>query len=159
MGIFSAILDKLRHRGSERGTAQSPSGGSQQQPGAPGSESAIGGAANAGSQAGAPAGTQGAARSGGQAPSQAPLQDVDVEAVLSQMAAQKGGGGNYRTSIVDLLKLLDLDSSLAARKELAEELNVRAGADGSAEQNIALHKAVMRKLAENGGKVPESLRN
>jgi len=60
---------------------------------------------------------------------------------------------------VDLLKLLDLDSSLAARKELAQEPNVRAGADGSAEQNIALSKAVMRKLAENGGKVPDSLKN
>ena len=74
------------------------------------------------------------------------------------MASQKGGGGNYRTSIVDLLKLLDLDSSLAARKELAEELGVNAGAHGSAEQNIALHKAVMRKIAENGGKVPDSLK-
>jgi hypothetical protein len=55
--------------------------------------------------------------------------------------------------------LLDLDSSLGARKELAEELNVRVGADGSAEENIALHKAVMQKLAENGGKVPESLKS
>jgi hypothetical protein len=72
---------------------------------------------------------------------------------------KKGGGGNYRESIIDLLKLLDLDSSLAARKQLATELNVRAGDDGSAEQNIALYQAVMRKLAENGGKVPDSLRN
>ena len=62
-------------------------------------------------------------------------------------------------SIVDLLKLLDLDSSLDARKELAAELSVNAGAHGSAEQNIALHKAVMRKLAENGGKVPDSLKD
>ena len=72
---------------------------------------------------------------------------------------QTDGGGNYQSSIVDLLKLLDLDSSLAARKELANELNVHAGEDGSAEQNIALHKAVMAKLAENGGIVPDSLRN
>ncbi len=84
---------------------------------------------------------------------------VDVEAVLNELAAKKGGGGNWRTSIVDLLKLLDLDSSLQARKELGQELNVHAGADGSAEQNIALHKAVMRKLAENGGKVPAELRD
>lgn len=83
---------------------------------------------------------------------------VDVEAVLTQMAAGKGGGGNWRTSIVDLLKLLDLESSLDARKQLANELNVHAGADGSAEENIALHKAVMQKLAENGGKVPDSLK-
>ena len=57
----------------------------------------------------------------------------------------------------DLLRLLDLDSSLAARKELAAELNVRAGPDGSAEQNIALHKAVLAKLAANGGNVPKDL--
>ena len=90
--------------------------------------------------------------------SQAPTQSVDVEAVLTQMAAEKGGGGNWQTSIVDLLKLLGLDSSLNARKELANELNIHAGADGSAEQNIALQKAVMHQLAANGGKVPESLK-
>lgn len=94
------------------------------------------------------------------APTAAPaLPPVDVEAVLSDLAASKGGGGNWRTSIVDLLKLLDLDSSLAARKELAEELNVDAGEHGSAEQNIALSKAVWKKLAENGGQVPASLRD
>ena len=89
----------------------------------------------------------------------APPVIVDVEAVLSELAAQKGGGGNWRTSIVDLLKMLDLDSSLSARKELAEELGVHAGEHGSAEQNIALQKAVWRKLAENGGQVPASLRD
>ncbi len=73
-------------------------------------------------------------------------------------SASAAASSNWRTSIVDLLKLLDLDSSLAARKELAEELNVHAGDHGSAEQNIALHKAVMAKLAENGGVVPDSLR-
>ena len=78
--------------------------------------------------------------------------------MLSQLASKKGGG-NYRESIVDLLKLLDLDSSLDARKELAQELNVNAGKPGSAEQNIALHKAVMRKIEENGGKVPESMKH
>jgi len=87
------------------------------------------------------------------------LQQVNVEDVLSKLAASKGGGGNWRTSIVDLLKLLDLDSSLAARKTLAQELNIHAGADGSAEQNMALQKGVLQKLAENGGKVPDSLRN
>ena len=84
---------------------------------------------------------------------------VDVGAVLDNLAQAHDGGGNYKTSIVDLLKLLDLDSSLAARKELAEELNVNVGAPGSAEQNIALHKAVMQKLAENGGIVPASMRD
>ena len=94
-------------------------------------------------------------------PTAAPVasQPVDVEQVLSQMAEMKGGGGNYQSSIVDLLKLLDLDSSLAARKELAEELHVHAGEHGSAEQNIALHKAVIAELEKNGGIVPDSLRN
>ena len=83
---------------------------------------------------------------------------VDVGAVLSDMASAKGGGGNYQTSIVDLLKLLDLDSSLDARKTLAQEMNVHAGADGTAEQNVALHKAVVQKLADNGGTIPISMR-
>lgn len=84
---------------------------------------------------------------------------VDVAAVLTAIAAQKGGPSDWKHSIVDLLKLLDLDSSLAARKELAEELNVHAGDHGSAEQNLALHKAVMQKLADNGGKVPDDLKH
>lgn len=83
---------------------------------------------------------------------------VDVGAVLSDMASAKGGGGNYQTSIVDLLKLLDMDSSLDARKTLAQEMDVHAGADGTAEQNIALHKAVVQKLAENGGVMPASMK-
>jgi hypothetical protein len=87
-----------------------------------------------------------------------PSGPVDVAAVLTKMAAAKGGGGNWQTSIVDLLKLLNLDSSLAARKELATELNVHVGQDGSAEENIALHRAVMQKIAEHGGTVPDSLR-
>ena len=88
-----------------------------------------------------------------------PLEPVDVEAVLSRLAEQRGGGDNWRTSIVDLLKLLDMDSSLDARKELATELNVHAGEHGSAEQNIALSKAVWKALERNGGRVPASLRD
>jgi len=111
-------------------------------------------------QAQAPAAAQPQAASPAPAPqAAAPTQSVDVGAVLAEMASMKGGGGNYQTSIVDLLHLLDMDSSLNARKELANELGVHAGADGSAEQNIALQKAVMTKLAENGGKVPDSLRH
>jgi hypothetical protein len=91
--------------------------------------------------------------------SPAPASPVYVETVLEALAEQKGGGGNWRTSIVDLLKMLDIDSSLDARKDLANELNVHAGADGSAEQNIALQKAVWAKLAENGGVVPASLQD
>ncbi|RRN62327.1 DUF3597 family protein [Caulobacter sp. 602-1] len=93
------------------------------------------------------------------APAPATSASVDVEAVLTELATQKGGGGNWRTSIVDLLKLLDLDSSLQARAALGQELGVHAGADGSAEQNIALQKAVWAKLAENGGHVPATLRD
>jgi hypothetical protein len=84
-------------------------------------------------------------------------QPVDVEAILTQKAQAYGKPNNWRTSIVDLLTLLGLDSSLAARKELADDLGVHAGEAGSAEQNIALHKAVMQALAKNGGKVPAEL--
>ncbi|MET0289417.1 MAG: DUF3597 family protein [Pseudoxanthomonas sp.] len=84
---------------------------------------------------------------------------VDVAAVLTDLATQRAGKSDWTHSIVDLLKLLDLDSSLEARKELATELGVNAGAHGSAEQNIALHKAVMKKLAENGGNVPDELKD
>jgi hypothetical protein len=94
-----------------------------------------------------------------QTPPPVPPQTVDIEAVMTEFAQQHGGGGNWRTSIVDLLKMLGIDSSIEARKELARELGVNAGAHGSAEQNIALHKAVMRKVAENGGKVPDSLKD
>ncbi|MEO7635122.1 MAG: DUF3597 family protein [Sphingomicrobium sp.] len=109
----------------------------------------------------APAGAGGTAADGTltQQSAPAPTQSVDVGAVLAEMAAGKDGGGNYKSSIVDLLKLLDLDSSLSARKELGEELGVNAGEDGSSEQNIALHKAVMDKLEANGGVVPDDLRN
>ncbi|HST46134.1 MAG TPA: DUF3597 domain-containing protein [Luteimonas sp.] len=92
-------------------------------------------------------------------PTATTVEPVDVEAVLRDMAEARGGASDWRHSIVDLLKLLDLDSDLAARRELADELHVDAGAHGSAEQNIALHKAVMRKLAENGGKVPDDLKD
>ncbi|KPF57466.1 hypothetical protein IP88_16725 [alpha proteobacterium AAP81b] len=107
----------------------------------------------------APVSAPAAAAAPASAPAAAAAAAVDVGAVLAEMASMKGGGGNYRTSIVDLLRLLDLDSDLAARKELAAELGVHAGADGSAEQNIALHKAVVAKLAANGGIVPDSMRD
>ena len=145
MGIFSAIMDKLRGHGSARAqSTQQQNTATQQQPGFTGS---------------APQQQQPTAQNTQQTSGQAPMQNIDIDAVLSDMAAKKGGGGNYQQSIVDLLKLLDLDSSLSARKELAEELNVHAGAHGSAEQNIALHKAVMREIEKNGGKVPESMRH
>jgi hypothetical protein len=80
---------------------------------------------------------------------------VDVEAVLTEMAA--GLNLNWRTSIVDLMKVLGIDSSLDNRKALAQELGYTGALDGSAEMNIWLHKATMQKLAENGGKVPPDM--
>jgi 3-oxoacyl-ACP reductase-like protein len=90
----------------------------------------------------------------------APQQPVDVEAALTAIAARKGGPDlNWRSSIVDLMKLLDLDSSLDNRKELATELGYSGAKDGSAEMNIWLHKAVMRELEKNGGVVPAALKD
>ena len=89
---------------------------------------------------------------------QAPAQQVDVEAVLVQISREKGNPDlNYTTSIVDLMKLLGMDSSLENRKELATELGYKGEKDGSAEMNIWLHKEVMRQLAAHGGKVPANL--
>ena len=94
------------------------------------------------------------------APAAAPAQPVDVEQVLTGIAQNKGNPDlNWRTSIVDLMKLLDLDSSLANRKELATELGYSGAKDGSAEMNVGLHKAVMRELEKSGGKVPASMKD
>jgi len=132
MGFFSKIIDKLRGHSTAQPTQTAGNAQTQYAPGS-----------------GQP----------GAAPAPQQLRDVDVNAILTDLAKKKGQPSNWQTSIVDTLKLLDLDSSLAARKELAEELHVHAGDHGSAEQNIALQKAVFKKLAENGGKVPDSLRD
>ena len=88
----------------------------------------------------------------------APISQVDVSAKLDALAAQKGETLNWKTSIVDLLKLLDLDSSLAARQELAKELHCPEDQlSDSAKMNLWLHKAVLQKLADNGGNVPAEL--
>jgi hypothetical protein len=83
---------------------------------------------------------------------------VDVEAILTHLASQNREELDWRRSIVDLMKLLDLDSSLHARKELAQELHYSGDTNDSASMNIWLQKQVMIKLAENGGKVPDSLK-
>ncbi|MBO1908769.1 DUF3597 domain-containing protein [Microvirga sp. 3-52] len=92
------------------------------------------------------------------APSAASMSQVDVEAVLTDLAAKKGQKLDWRKSIVDLMKLLDLDSSLDARKELAQELNYTGDTSDSAAMNVWLHKQVMAKLAASGGKVPDDLK-
>jgi Domain of unknown function (DUF3597) len=93
------------------------------------------------------------------ASSAAPRSQVDVEAVLTNLASKNKEKLDWRRSIVDLMKLLKLDSSLSARQELAKELHYTGDAKNSAAMNVWLHKQVMIKLAENGGKVPDDLRH
>ncbi len=87
-------------------------------------------------------------------------QPVDVEQVLEDISRQKGNPDlNWRSSIVDLMKLLDLDSSLGNRAELATELGYQGEKNGSAEMNIWLHRRVMEELEKSGDTVPDSLKN
>lgn len=139
MGIFSNIYNKIFHHSSDAAPAATPAATT-----AP----AAAPAAPAAPAAAAPAAAPAAA---------APV--VDVEVVLVDLANKSAEKLNWRTSIVDLMKLLQLDSSLAARKELAQELHFTGDTNDSASMNIWLHRQVMIKLAENGGKVPEELKN
>ena len=132
MSVFSKIFDKIFHRGEAASTPADTTAAAPSYPGA-GDAAAAGAAAQ--------------------------QQQVDVEAVLNGMAAKNTQKLNWRTSIVDLMKLLDLDSSLQERKDLATELGYTGAKDGSAEMNIWLHKQVMNKLAANGGKVPADLKD
>lgn len=91
------------------------------------------------------------------APAPAPLADVDVGAVMDQLVAENGQTLNWRTSIVDTLKALGVDSSLEHRKQLAQELKYDGDTNDSASMNIWLHKQVMAALAANGGKLPADL--
>ena len=137
MSLLGSIVSKILH----------PFGGA--------SSSAAPSSTDAGSSGGSPASTTTTAdatpsASGGQ---------VDVEAVLNGMAEKNSQTLNWRTSIVDLMKLLDLDSSLTARKQLADELHYTGDKDDSATMNVWLHKQVIKKLEENGGKVPADLKD
>lgn len=84
-------------------------------------------------------------------------QPVDIEAVLDGLNAERAQKLNWRTSIVDLMKLVGLESSLSERKELADELGYTGDKSDSAAMNIWLHKQVLKKLQDNGGKVPADL--
>jgi hypothetical protein len=84
---------------------------------------------------------------------------VDIGALLDSLAAKASQKLNWKVSIVDLMKLLDIDSSLSARKELAKELHYDGDTHDSAAMNIWLHKQLMKKLAEHGGKLPEDLKS
>ncbi|PLY43509.1 hypothetical protein CSZ94_07595 [Janthinobacterium sp. ROICE36] len=132
MGIFSNIYNKIFHHASDAAAAATPAAATD----AP--------AAAAAAPAAAPA---------------VAVPVVDVEVVLVDLASKHAETLNWRTSIVDLMKLLQLDSSLAARKELAQELHFTGDTNDSASMNIWLHRQVMIKLAENGGKVPEDLKS
>jgi hypothetical protein len=141
MGILSNIFHKIfpssQPAATQASTQQASPGASQ----------------SAGTQQ-APTSTQ-----GGMPPPAAPMAQVDVEVILNNMAASAGQPLNWRSSIVDLLKLLNLDSSLQSRKELAAELHYTGDLNDSASMNVWLHRQVMNKLAANGGKVPADLRD
>jgi hypothetical protein len=115
-----------------------------------------GGAAAPAGGGGAPAGSGSTASA---APSAAPAQSVDVASIVDKAAAAKHEKLEWRTSIVDLMKALDIDSSLAARKELAKELGYSGDTNDSASMNVWLHKQVMAKLAANGGKLPPEIKH
>ena len=91
------------------------------------------------------------------ASSSAPVEPVDVEAIMTDLERKSGHKSNWRVSIVDLMSLLDIPNSLAERRELARELGYTGSTDDTATMNIWLHKQVMQKLAANGGKVPQEL--
>jgi len=135
MGIFDSIVSKIFPHGSTSMGASSPE--PQQTASAAAPPTSPTGDGAAGTQAMAP---------------------VDVEAVLEELASKAEEKLSWRQSIVDLMKLLGLDSSLAARKQLAGELHYSGDTEDSAAMNLWLHKQVMLKLAESGGKVPDELK-
>ena len=153
MGIFSSIRNAIFGHAraqqapqAQQAPAQAPAQAPVQAPAQPG-----GGIGNVGAAVNATVAAAAAA---------APQQPVDVEQVLTRIAQEKGNPNlNWRTSIVDLMKLLDLDSSLTNRKELAAELGYAGEKNGSAEMNIWLQKAVMKELEKNGGIVPAGLKD
>jgi hypothetical protein len=144
MGILSNILAKIFP--SHTGAANAGTTTTAQAPSTP-----------PGAGAAPPTGTAGTTAAA--APAAKPMTEVDVEQMLNGMAQNAGEKLNWRTSIVDLMKLLGLDSSLAARKELAQELHYTGDVNDSAAMNIWLHRQVMNKVAANGGKVPADLKD
>jgi hypothetical protein len=148
MSIFGNIMSKVFGHAKAQAAPAAP-----QQP----SSTAVSGGGTSGPAPSGPAtaGTSNAKTAAAPAPARV---QVDVEAVLKDLASKNKEKLDWRHSIVDLMKLLKLDSSLAARKELAKELHYTGDTRKTAAMNIWLHKQVMIKFAENGGKVPESLK-
>jgi Domain of unknown function (DUF3597) len=117
-----------------------------------------GSAAVAPGASGAPA-PKGTVTAGGASASGKAMTHEEVETMIAKIDDAQDEDFNWKQSIVDLMKLLKLDSSFAARKQLAQELGYKGALDGSAEMNVWLHKQVMQKLAESGGVVPDSLKH
>ena len=115
--------------------------------------------ADAAPASGGAAASPGSAAGSSSSASAAPAQSVDVAPILDKAVAAKKEKLEWRTSIVDLMKALDIDSSLGARKELAKELGYTGDSNDSASMNIWLHKQVMVKLAANGGKLPPDIKH
>jgi len=132
MSIFGKIISAIF----SHSAASAPTGGA-----------AVSGASRGGSSAAAAA------------PTPAPAQSVEVAPILDKAAAAKHEKLEWRTSIVDLMKALDIDSSLGSRKELAKELSYTGDTNDSASMNVWLHKQVMAKLAANGGKLPPEIKH
>jgi hypothetical protein len=151
MSIFGNIMSKIV--GHAKAAAPAPGTAAPSSGPAPGTTAPSSGPAPTGAKPVAAPGAGSTMASGG--PAGGP---VDVEVILTHLASQNSEKLDWRGSIVDLMKLLDLDSSLHARKELAQELHYSGDMNDSASMNIWLHKQVMIKLAENGGKVPDSLK-
>ena len=143
MSIFGKIMGAIF---GSHASATPASGGA-----AAGSSASASGASTASSSAGPSSASSTAAA--------APGQTVDVAAIVDKAAAATGEKLAWRTSIVDLMKALNIDSSLTARKELAKELGYTGDTNDSASMNIWLHKQVMAKLAANGGKLPPEIKH
>ena len=153
MALFSHLLSRIwGHADTAAPTAASPVG-------VPAATPASDAPADAPAAPAAPADAPAAPAAPADVPAvpAAPAAPVDVAAVLNGLAATQAERLDWHHSIVDLLKLVGLDSSLDARKELATDLGYTGALDGSAAMNLWLHKAVMQKLADNGGKVPQEL--
>jgi len=158
MSIFSKIKDAIFGASAQATSSGAPK--PSQSSGAPSLRPASPSSPSSGASPQARAGSTTSPAAAGSATSSASNAEqtpVDVEASLGQLAATKTEKLNWRTSIVDLMKLLDIDSSLQNRKELAQELGYKGDMSDSANMNIWLHKRVMQELAAHGGKVPREL--
>jgi Domain of unknown function (DUF3597) len=142
MGLFNNLMSKIFGHASAAG-------------GTPAPQAQTSGAASSGSGAATTTATTTAATA--TAAPAAPPPTVDVAAILNDLAKKNPEKLDWRHSIVDLMKLVGMDSSLTARKQLATELHYTGDQNDSASMNIWLHKEVLKKLAENGGKVPPEL--